>query len=275
MQTSDTDFDLAADGHRLRGRWYVPRTGPEQPVIVMLHQGLGSVSQWRDFPEKLGRASNCAVVGYDRYGYGGSDALAGPRAPDFLDREATRALPEVLAALGIDRPILYGHSDGGTIALMYAAAFPDRPLAVVSEAGHIVSEVHAGPGFSEVVAAYETTDLRSKLARHHGEKTESMFYGWADIWRSEAMRNWQMLDKLPAIRCPLLIVQGENDAHGSAAQVDPIVERASGPVETFWIPHCEHSPHLEKPDLLVPRVAAFLAGVVQSAGSRQAAGAAE
>jgi pimeloyl-ACP methyl ester carboxylesterase len=275
MQTSDSDFYLTGGGHRLRGRWYRRRTAASEPVIVMLHQGLGSVSQWRNFPEKLGRASGCAVMGYDRYGYGGSDGLSGPRAPDFLDREAIRALPEVLAALGIERPILYGHSDGGTIALMYAAAFPERPLAVISEAGHIVSEVHAGPGFSEIVSAYEATDLRSKLARHHGEKTGSMFYGWADIWRSEAMRDWQMLDRLSAIRCPLLIVQGENDAHGSAAQVEPIMERASGPVETFWIPDCEHSPHLEKPDLLVQRVAAFIAGVVKNPSRRPVNGAAE
>lgn len=268
MRVAHTDDHVSAGGHRLRIRWYAPRRDPAQPVLVMLHQGLGSVSQWRDFPERLARATGCAAVGYDRYGYGGSDALTEPRRPDFLDVEATRTLPDLLAALRVENPILYGHSDGGTIALMYAAAFPQKPAAVISEAGHILSEVHAGTGFEDVVRAFETTDLRQRLERHHGDKTDSMFRGWADIWRSPAMRGWQMLDRLAAIRCPLLVIQGKDDAHGSAAQVDPIGERSGGPVETFWIDDCEHSPHLERPDQVVARVAGFLAPLLKHGAAR-------
>jgi pimeloyl-ACP methyl ester carboxylesterase len=269
MQASPADIDLAADGHRLRGRWYVRRSRPSQPVIVMLHQGLGSVSQWRDFPERLGTAADCAVFGYDRFGYGGSEALSAPRDPDFLDREATAALPAVLASTGIERPILYGHSDGGTIALMYAAAFPEKPLAVISEAGHVITEVHAGPGFMQVVDSYET-ELRARLTRHHGDKTDAMFRGWADVWLRPDMRDWRMTDRLSSIRCPVLVVQGRDDEHGSAAQVDLVAELSGGPVETFWIPNCGHSPHLEATAVLVERVAAFLAPILAGAEERAA-----
>ncbi|HEX2135084.1 MAG TPA: alpha/beta fold hydrolase, partial [Microvirga sp.] len=119
------DVSISADGHRLRARWFARRRGPDQPVVVLLHQGLGSVSQWRGFPRALAAATGHAVVGYDRWGHGGSDPLTVPRGRDFLEREASRALPEVLQALAIERPILYGHSDGGTIALLFAAACPD------------------------------------------------------------------------------------------------------------------------------------------------------
>jgi pimeloyl-ACP methyl ester carboxylesterase len=146
---------------------------------------------------------------------------------------------------------------------MFTAVFPERPLVVIREAGHVISEVHQGPGFMDVVRGYEIDDLRAKLSRHHGDKTNTMFRGWADAWLSPEMRDWQMIDRLPAIRCPLLVIWGEGDEHGSAVHVDLILKRVGGPVETFWIPGCEHSPHVEGPDLMLERVAAFLAPILQ------------
>jgi len=264
MTEDERDLRLAAGGHELRVRWFTRQQAADQVTIVLLHQGLGSVTQWRSFPEKLAVATGCAVVGYDRWGHGRSERLTQPRPADFLDQEAERTLPKLLDKLGLGKVIVYGHSDGGTIALMFAAAHPDRALAVVSEAAHVFSEVNATSGFAEVIAAYETGDLRQRLARHHGDNVDSMFRGWVGVWQSPAMRDWRMTDRLPAIRCPVFVLQGENDEHGSPAQVDAIVNGVSGPAESWFVPGCGHSPHLEFGDAVVERTAAFIGKFVKS-----------
>ena len=266
MTNDNRDLFVMAAGHRLRVRWFAARSS-DQPVIVLLHQGLGSVSQWRSFPEVLAASTGCAVVGYDRWGHGGSDALEGPRPANFVEIEAREALPDVLDALKIARPIIYGHSDGGSTALEFAASFPDRPLATISEAAHVFSEVNASSGFDEVVAAFETGDLRPRLERHHGSNVDTMFWGWVNIWRDPQMRNWRMTDRLHNIRCPLLVLQGANDEHGSPLQVETIAKEASGPVETWMAPGLAHSMHLEAADVVAERCAAFLrrAGLISGA----------
>ncbi len=256
--TDARDTFVMASGHRLRVRWFSPRRSPSQLVIVLLHQGLGSVTQWRAFPESLAAATGAAVVGYDRWGHGGSDAMSVPRSPEFIENEARKALPDVLDALSIERPIVYGHSDGGSIALEFAASFPDRPLATISEAAHVFSEVNASSGFDEVVAAFETGDLRPRLERHHGENVDRMFWAWANVWRSPAMQSWRMTERLREIRCPLLVMQGTNDEHGSRAQVETIETGVSGPVETWMAPGYAHSLHLEATEAVAERCAAFL-----------------
>ena len=259
------DISVLADGRRLRVRWFARRRGPDQPVIVLLHQGLGSVSQWRGFPRALAAATGHAVVGYDRWGHGGSEPLTSPRGRDFLEREACRALPDVLEALAIEGPVLYGHSDGGSIALLFAAADPDGARAVITEAAHVFSEAHTASGFADVVAAYEHGDLRARLARHHGDNVDGMFRGWAEFWQRSDMRDWQITDRLPALRCPLLAIQGCEDEHGTPAQVESIAAGAGGLVETFMIAGCRHAPHLEATDVVVARVAAFLRRVLSDA----------
>ena len=267
MANDNRDSKVSAAGHQLRVRWFAARQSPNQPVIVLLHQGLGSVSQWRSFPETLAAATGCAVVGYDRWGHGGSDVLTGARPSHFLETEAREALPEVLDALEIARPIIYGHSDGGSIALEFAASFPDRPLATISEAAHVFSEVNASGGFDEVVAAFETGDLRPRLERHHGANVDAMFWGWVNIWRSPQMQGWRMTNRLHRIRCPLLVMQGTNDEHGSPAQVETIAAEVSGPVETWMAPGFAHSLHLEATDAVADKCAAFLrrAGLISGA----------
>jgi pimeloyl-ACP methyl ester carboxylesterase len=254
------EFSLTIDNCQLQLRWCAPRADAASPVIVLLHQGLGSITQWRNFPDILAARCGLAVLAYDRRGHGRSCGLEGPRAPDFLDREAQVVLPALLDALGIERPVLYGHSDGGTIALMFAAAFSGRPAAVISEAAHVFSEVEASGGVAALAAAFHDGDLRAKLARHHGANVDRMFDGWASLWRSPAMSNWNMTDRLPRIVAPLLLIQGEDDEHGSLAQIDAIVAAARGPTETFLIPECGHIPHLERTEMVADRVAAFLAG---------------
>lgn len=259
MTDAGRDLSLIACGHRLRARWFAPRRPETQDVIVLLHQGLGSITQWRTFPGSLAAATGCAVVGYDRWGHGGSERLVLPRAPAFLQEEAESALPQVLDGLGLDRAIIYGHSDGGTIALLFAAAFPRRARAVISEAAHVFSEVGATGGLTGVVADFESGDLRRRLERHHGDNVESMFRGWADLWRSPAMRDWRMTDRLAAIRCPVLALQGSDDEHGSIKQVEAIVTGVGGPVENWIIPGCGHSPHLEATEAVARRCAEFTA----------------
>ncbi len=249
---------VVADGHRLRSRWFARKPRPDAPVILFLHQGLGSVTQWRRFPEQLAAASGCAAVGYDRWGHGASEPLILPRSPDFLEREAERALPDVLDTLGLDRVVLYGHSDGGTIALLAAAAHPHRISAVISEAAHVFAEAGTAAGFTRVIADFEEGGLRNALGRHHGDNVDNMFHGWADAWRSPAMQSWSMIDKLPAVRCPTLVIQGADDSHGSPAQVETIAHGVTGPVETLVMPGVGHAPHLEATETVVARVAEFL-----------------
>jgi pimeloyl-ACP methyl ester carboxylesterase len=259
MATSADDQMIVADGHRLRLRWFARKPAADSPVILFLHQGLGSVSQWRRFPEQLAAASGCAAVGYDRWGHGGSAPLALPRPTNFLEHEAERSLPAVLDALGLARVILYGHSDGGSIALLAAAALPLRVTAVISEAAHVFSEAGTASRFAQVIADFESGGLRDALARHHGDNVDAMFRGWADVWRSPAMQNWSMISKLPAVACPTLVIQGADDSHGSQVQVDAIARGVAGPVETLVLPDIGHAPHLEATAAVVAGVAAFLA----------------
>lgn len=242
-------------GARLRYR----RIAGADPVIVFLHEGLGSITQWRDFPDALCAATGFGGLVYERQGHGGSDPAVLPRPDDFLVPEAETVLPALLAALGIERPVLLGHSDGGSIALLHAAAFPGRVRACITVAAHVLLEPATASALAAAGDAFATTDWRQKLERHHGANTETMFRGWNETWRRLAPRGWSMVDRLPAIACPVLAVQGLDDEHGTPAQVETIVARVSGPAESFLIPGCGHSPHLQARDALVGRVADFLA----------------
>lgn len=249
----------AVGGHTLQikqiGEW-----SAEQPVLVFLHEGLGSISMWRDFPEALANACGLPALIYDRLGHGGSDPVALPRPGDFLDIEARRSLPELLVACGIGRPVLVGHSDGGTIALLYAAAFPDRPVACVTEAAHVMFEDKTRAGVASVAERWEhNADFRRRLARHHGAGTEGLVRGWAEAWLRNESRNWSMLDRLGAIRCPLLAIQGADDEHGTPRQLEEIAARVSAPVQTAMLPDCGHVPHHQARDQVNALMRAFIA----------------
>ncbi len=228
------------------------------PPLVFLHEGLGSVALWRGFPGAL-----CARVGrrglaYDRWGHGRSEALDGPRDARYLHREAIVFLPAVLDALRLPRAALFGHSDGGTIALLFAAAFPDRVAAVVAEAAHVFVEPETLRGIEATAAAFREGTLRQRLARYHGGKTDALFAAWAETWLSPAFRGWNVEPELPRVACPVLVLQGEADQYGTPAQVEAIARGVRGPVETALLPGCGHAPHHEAPGAVLELAAAFL-----------------
>ncbi len=260
MAFTDNTFYLQVAGHKLRVRTIVPpgESIESSPVLVFLHEGLGCIEIWRDFPEMLSKALGLPALMYDRYGSGGSEAFQEVRQGNPFRWEAEVALAELLTACNVNRPILIGHSDGGSIALHYAAHFSGRPLAVIVEAAHVFGEELTLSSIRKAVQAFETGGLKGKLARYHGEQTESMFKGWADIWLAPENLGWNMESFLSAITCPLLVIQGENDEYGTLDQVEAIVSGVSGKTETLIIPDCAHSPHLQAQEKTLQGMVAFV-----------------
>ena len=222
------------------------------PTLVFLHEGLGSITQWRDFPDRIVESAGLPALVYARYGHGQSDVLQQPHGVDFMHREALESLPELLRLLGVARPILIGHSDGASIALIYAGS--GHPLqALVAMAPHVFVEDISIESIAAVKRAFETTDLAHKLARHHRDPVKT-FYGWNDVWLAPEFRRWNIEGFLPAIKCPLLAIQGYDDEYGSMAQVDAIARQAGGAVEVLKLDHCGHSPQKDQPQIVANAV---------------------
>ncbi len=240
------------------------------PWLVFLHEGLGSVSMWRDFPQRLCEAVGCRGLVYSRPGYGRSTPRAADEhwTPAFMHRQADTLLPALLAALGAPpRYALFGHSDGGSIALIHAASFPQRVAAVVAVAPHIVVETLSVTSIAATRETYLPTDLRARLARHHAD-VDSAFWGWNDIWLDPAFRTWTIEALLPAIRCPVLAVQGEDDEYGTMAQIDGIAQALPrGACELLKLDGCGHSPHRDRPEALIAAAARWLPAAF--AGARE------
>ena len=253
-------FSLQAAGHKLRVRSIIPAglSLQEKPVMIFLHEGLGCIELWRDFPEILSGTVGLPAMIYDRYGSGGSDPIQEPRNGNPFRREAEEVLPEILSLCGIEKPILIGHSDGGSIALHYAALYPDSPVGLIAEAAHVFGEELTLSSIRKAVIAFENGDLHSRLAKYHGTQTESMFRGWADIWLLPENRSWNMEAVLPDITCPVQIIQGEDDEYGTMAQVNAIVSGVAGRTETLIIPDCAHSPHLQAREATLAGMAGFI-----------------
>ncbi len=269
--TADT-CSVAVPGGKVRARLLGPTLagGIRSPALVFLHEALGSVAQWRDFPRRLAEATGWPALVYERLGHGGADPLPAPRDPRYLHVEAETVLPRVLDAVGIHRAALVGHSDGGSIALLAAAAFPARIVGAVTLAAHVFVEEITLEGIRAAVRRYRTTDLPQRLARHHGDKTGALFHAWCDTWLAADFRAWNIEDCLPRIRCPLLAVQGEDDPYGSAAQVEAIARGAGGPVATLMLRSCGHSPHLQAPEAVLAATVPFVTGLRNPAPHRTA-----
>jgi pimeloyl-ACP methyl ester carboxylesterase len=227
-----------------------------RPAIVMLHEGLGSIAMWKDFPERLAARTGCTVVAYSRHGYGSSEPLAAPREPDYMHHEAQVVLPELLQALDVERPIIFGHSDGASIALIYAGTRPDGARALVLEAPHVFVEELSIRSIAAARETWATTSLRERLGRYHAD-VDGAFTGWNDIWLDARFRDWNIEAYADAVRVPVLVVQGEGDEYGTIAQVESIAARVPG-TETMLIPGAGHSPHRDAPDAVLERVAAFV-----------------
>jgi pimeloyl-ACP methyl ester carboxylesterase len=247
---------------RIEHQW-IGSQAPDAPLIVFLHEGLGSVALWRDFPAKLCEAAGARGLIYSRPGYGRSTPRGLDEAwgVDFMHRQAHEVLPAFLAAVGVDaaqrRPWIFGHSDGGSIALLHAARWPERVAGLVVLAPHILVEDLSISSIALAREAYVSGDLKPRLARFHDD-VDSAFFGWNDIWLAPEFRAWQIADEIAPITAPLLAVQGLDDEYGTLEQVRGIARRVPR-AQVLELPDCGHSPHRDQPQALIQAVCAFIA----------------
>jgi pimeloyl-ACP methyl ester carboxylesterase len=232
----------------------IPAANPEAPTLVLLHEGLGSVGLWRGFPSALAAATGGRTIAFSRYGHGRSDAPAGARTPRFMHEEALDVLPAVLHEVGAEDPVLVGHSDGASIALIYAAVH--APRAVVAIAPHVFVEELCLVEIRRAREAYLDGGLRERMARHHRDP-DAAFYGWNDVWLDPEFRTWDMTDSVARIECPLLLIQGVRDQYGTLAQLDAVERLARGSVARAHL-NCQHAPHLEQPEQTLDQIHRFL-----------------
>jgi len=225
-----------------------------EPALVFLHEGLGSVALWRDFPARLAAATGRRALIYSRAGHGFSDLPDADRTPRFMHDEALDVLPELLRTAGIERPVLVGHSDGGSIALIHASAHPVSGLVLL--APHVFVEDLSVASIQEARITFETTDLGERMARYHRD-AERTFRLWNDIWLAPEFRSWNIEDVLGDVSAPTLLIQGANDQYGTLAQIEAIERGVQGRVQRAVL-DCRHAPHLEAPDETLAAAAAFL-----------------
>jgi pimeloyl-ACP methyl ester carboxylesterase len=257
LTTPIESFFLNVQGRELE----VQRLGEanaRKPAIVFLHDGLGSISTWRDFPRNLAQRTGCPAIVYSRHGYGNSELFPGERQRNYLHDEALRVLPELLDTLGIGTPILFGHSDGASIALIYAGA-NHSAKALILLAPHVFVEDLTVQNIAAAKLAFETTDMPEKLARHH-KNPQSVFWNWNSTWMHSEFRNWNIEEFLPQITCPVLAIQGLDDPYGTLAQLDAIERQVPARVDRVHLKNCRHSPHRDHPQRVLELSAAFVHG---------------
>ena len=246
---------------RLEYRW-VGAEKRSAPLLVFLHEGLGSASMWKDFPARLCTEGGFRGLVFSRAGYGRSTPRPHDErlTPDYMHRQAREVLPAFLAAVGIDvagdPPWLFGHSDGASIALIHAATYPGAAAGLILLAPHIFVEDLSVHSIEQARYAYGTTELREKLSRHHHD-VDSAFWGWNDIWLDPAFRHWNIEPLLPAVRVPVLAIQGHNDEYGTMAQVDDLGAHIPQ-AEIIKLDKCAHSPHRDQPDAVIAATIAFI-----------------
>jgi pimeloyl-ACP methyl ester carboxylesterase len=253
MQTDQ----VIVDGRRFEYRFVEPADACGD--LVMLHEGLGSVSLWRDFPEELAHMTGCRTLVYSRQGYGRSSPLDTPREVDYMHVEARLWLPAIINRLGIHSPVLFGHSDGASIALIHAATPESEVAGIIALAPHVKVEDLTVRSIAAAKRAYLETDLRTRLSRHHLE-VDSTFWEWNRTWLDPAFRSWNIEALLPAIRCPVLAIQGEDDEYGTMQQITSIAQAARD-AKLLALPACRHSPHRDQPQAVLAAAREFVAGL--------------
>ena len=258
LQDFPKTLNLFLNGKKLESVWYGPL--PEKaPTLVFLHEGLGCVSMWRDFPEKLSQKTGCGALVFSRLGYGKSDSCELPRPLNFMHPEGLEVLPEIIVQSKIQKLILVGHSDGASIALIYAGMNSDESLlGIVTEAPHVFCEQLTTRSIEKVRKLYLSGNLRERLLKHHGANVDRAFHGWADVWLHPDFSAWNIESCLPKIRVPQLIVQGNDDEYGTSAQVDAIVRQSRSSVETCILDDCGHSPHRDQEIQTLETMAQFV-----------------
>ncbi len=237
---------------------------PQKPVLLFLHEGLGSIEQWKDFPEKLCTATKLDGIVFDRYGYGTSTPLQEKRPIDYLNIEGEKNLPLLIEKLNLNQPIiLVGHSDGGSIALVYASTQPKNLVGCITMAAHVFVEQISVDGIKTFTKLYEENiKLRNALKKYHGEKTDSIFYGWSDTWQTKEFRHWNIESLLSKIKCPVLAIQGEKDEYGTAKQVESICKNVKGFSESKIIQNAAHSPHINQPEEVLNTMNQFISNII-------------
>jgi pimeloyl-ACP methyl ester carboxylesterase len=234
---------------------------PFNPTLVFLHDSLGCIQLWRDFPYQLAKGLACNILIYDRWGYGKSEAMTSFERPkNYLELEAD-FLDALLLKLNINKAILLGHSDGASIALIAVSKYPAKIMAVISEAAHVFVEECTLAGIYEIIEDYKTTNLKERLARYHGNKVEVLFKAWTETWTDAKYSDWNIEHLLPAISCPVLIIQGEEDEYGTLRQADAIFKPLGSKAEKLIVPNCGHTPHKDHPALLQDKIKIFISNL--------------
>ncbi|GAB0155330.1 alpha/beta hydrolase [Chryseobacterium sp. Alg-005] len=234
-----------------------------KPTIVFLHDSLGCAQLWRDFPAKIAAEAQCNILLYDRLGYGKSCPMpTHERQNNYMEQEAD-VLNDLLNALNLRNVILFGHSDGGTIALITASKYSEKINAVICEAGHIFVEDVTVKGVKDAFEAYQTTNLGERLQKYHGDKVDMLFKAWTETWLSDRFRSWNIEYLLPGINCPLLFIQGEADEYGTLDQVEKTISQVNGIAEKYIIPDIGHTPHKEIPELVLHRSVEFINTIIK------------
>lgn len=238
--------------------WYGP--APEKaPTLVFLHEGLGCVAMWRDFPEMLAERTGCGALVYSRAGYGKSDAAELPRSVRFMHDEALNTLPQVLDEFQINEAILVGHSDGGSIAIIHAGGDTrERLRGLLLEAPHVFVEEFGLQSIRRIARDYQNGDLKHRLERYHGAHVDETFWGWNDIWLEPQFKGWNIEEYLPLIDVPVLVIQGEDDQYGTIDQVRAIEAGCAGPVKRVFFQNCGHSPHVDQPERTLKTMTEFV-----------------
>ncbi|MFK7881627.1 alpha/beta fold hydrolase [Roseobacter sp.] len=247
---------VEADGVLLECATFGPPPG-DAPTLVLLHEGLGCIALWRSFPDALVEKTGCGVFVYSRAGYGQSDPALLPRPLDYMTREAIEELPKVLNAAAIGRCILVGHSDGATIAAIYAGSAVDaRVRGLVLMAPHFFTEKVGLAEIEKTRELFRVSELEESMAKYHRD-AKATFRGWTDVWLDSEFKDWDVSDVIDYLRIPTLVIQGKNDQYGTTAQVEEVANRIYAPCDIEMLPDCKHSPHLDQPNVTTCLIAGF------------------
>jgi pimeloyl-ACP methyl ester carboxylesterase len=249
---------LEIDGRKIEYSWF---GNGNAHTLVFLHDGIGCLSLWRDFPARVAEATDSRAFVFSRFGYGLSDPVKLPRPVHFMHDEALQILPKIITAMEIENPILIGHSDGGSISLIYAATHYGKNVrALILEAPHVFVEELTAQSIFEAGEDYRKGTLRERLERHHGKNVDVAFWGWNQVWLNPAFRTWNIEEYLPNVKCPVLVIQGAQDNFGTIKQVETISKKCNS-VQTLILQDCKHTPHKEQPDATFTAVVNFIQSI--------------